>query len=727
MEQETDNNSFFTPKRIRALVEIVIGTVMILLGTRYMGFGSANVPVTVLLVLFHGTVTWFMPEFGWIEGIGAFVLALFESLGNVEAIDAVTASASLNGPFWLYFLVTLSGGFCFFRALISFLFHVLDRYQIRKPKKRGMKPLPLIAALTVFGFFCFLPYYLTQYPAIVNADSMWQIQQALGNTPLNTWLSIFHTLIIRMCLNIGHALFKSENAALAVYSIFSMFVMSFTFACVICAAYKRGVRGVGLVLLILFYYLTPFNGIYSVTVWKDVLFGAALLGFSTVLFCIFTRKKSMPVLYCIIMFITGVCLCLLRSNGVYAYFVCIPFLILAAGKFRIKIAGVAVLTAVFYLVFNGPIINALGADREGIVESISIPIQQIAYTVSNGGAITDAECEVLNKVVDTTQIEDTYVPYISDAMKDLVRSTGDLAYLEANKGEFFGTWLSIGLRNPLAYIKGFALETRGFWFFPNEYYWKYVSGITLWHNEETGFAPAPKVNPAFINHLLEFYDHHVYSLFWSISLTSWAMIILFLYCIKKKQQVWISILPAVLVLGTLMLATPVSQEFRYAYGLFLTLPALIALTGILPVRNADSEDQENSGMPKAVAIVLSVLLVAGIILLNRSPNTAAKKISFVIAVTDNESNTSEYRGKAESWNLEEIIEKAQEKGELKVETEEVNGELHIRSVNGVKPDTDSERWSYKINWGEAMYDLKQAEIPDYDEVYIELIYENDNW
>ena len=53
----------------------------------------------------------------------------------------------------------------------------------------------------------------------------------------------------------------------------------------------------------------------------------------------------------------------------------------------------------------------------------------------------------------------------------------------------------------------------------------------------------------------------------------------------------------------------------------------------------------------------------------------------------------------------------------------------LKKVNNTDTNyaEDTSRWAYKINWGEAQYDLREAEIPDYDEVYIEIIYETDNW
>ena len=108
---------------------------------------------------------------------------------------------------------------------------------------------------------------------------------------------------------------------------------------------------------------------------------------------------------------------------------------------------------------------------------------------------------------------------------------------------------------------------------------------------------------------------------------------------------------------------------------------------------------------------------------------APKKISYVISVKNDQLEIVEYKGRTEDRTLEGILNAEAEDKEFRYTTYESDGKLLLKKVNNTDTNyaEDTSRWAYKINWGEAQYDLREAEIPDYDEVYIEIIYETDNW
>lgn len=54
-------------------------------------------------------------------------------------------------------------------------------------------------------------------------------------------------------------------------------------------------------------------------------------------------------------------------------------------------------------------------------KALSIPLQQIAYTIVNDGNISDEQYQKLGKIMDVDQIEEIYQPTVSDPVKINVR------------------------------------------------------------------------------------------------------------------------------------------------------------------------------------------------------------------------------------------------------------------------------------------------------------------
>lgn len=71
----------------------------------------------------------------------------------------------------------------------------------------------------------------------------------------------------------------------------------------------------------IFYAIIPYNGIYSVTLWKDVWFGGIVVSLLLFVWIYFTealqthQRIGLMFLICVM----GIGVCLFRSNGYYAF------------------------------------------------------------------------------------------------------------------------------------------------------------------------------------------------------------------------------------------------------------------------------------------------------------------------------------------------------------------------------------------------------------------------
>ena len=180
----------------------------------------------------------------------------------------------------------------------------------------------------------------------------------------------------------------------------------------------------------------------------------------------------------------------------------------------------------------------------------------------------------LEHFIDIEQARLVYQPDVSDNIKNLIRSTGN-EYLENHKAEFFSLWLSIGLDHPKAYFDAFVSQTNGFWYPDVSYKVGLADGI---YPNEWGLNWQPILRGNIIIKIREllFKLHElipIYGFLWSIGGIFWTILLSQCISIRNDRPTGFLIgIPAIALVLTLCIATPVATEFRYAYSLFFGLP-----------------------------------------------------------------------------------------------------------------------------------------------------------
>ncbi len=327
-----------------------------------------------------------------------------------------------------------------------------------------------------------------------------------------------------------------------------------------------------------FYALVPYHAVFAVTVWKDVMFSGSILLFTTALTRLFFFRPKQLSAY-VIYLLSGIMICLFRSNGWYAFLFSLPFLLYAFRR-RLRqmlVLNLAVLAAA--LIIKIPVMNAFHVTQPDFVESICIPLQQTARVICENKELSAEEWEKVHKVIDTTYIKELYAPGFADNMKELVRA-GNPGYLEEHKGEYFRLWLSLGLRYPSVYLRAYIDQTVGYWYPDIAYTVGDIDGIIF---NETGVASTPLIGGPLVVKAKEIlqklgYMLPLYGLLFSMGAMLWAMICCIAIVFAKKQyRRSILFLPGLAVILTLLAATPVSSEFRYAYSLAYTMPLYLLL------------------------------------------------------------------------------------------------------------------------------------------------------
>lgn len=556
------------------------------------------------LLLFAGLFYFYRHFFFWEKSVStsrpekitsaiiSFLYTFFCLCGNYEGI----LQGLQNRLFQTVHLsVAAIGLFLLFYTLVLSFFIKSDTY-IKESSDPGPDSVSVSKnRLPLWSFFfcllCFLPYFLMNFPAVMTVDSLNQYGQIIGALPYSNHHPWVHTLLIRFWYSLGIALTGSETTGLACYTFFQMCVMALIVSYVISTFIKLRFNNKICLAALVFFALMPYNGLYAVTMWKDILFSGMALLFTTVLLRFLVFMKF-PAKDCLLYLISGIGMCLLRSNGWYAFLLTFPFILYVFCRQWKTVLTLNLLVLFAVLLVKIPVMNAFHIAQPDFVESLSIPIQQAARVYAEKLPADTEDTKLWNRIMDTSKLPEIYYPYCSDNVKSLIRDK-DPAYLSAHKTDYAKLWFRFGLKHPGAYFRAYVDATKGYWYPDVE---NLIGSNERIAENEYGLTASPVISghlPAKGREIL-FKLHNIiplYGLLWSLGALFWAAILLLGKAVTRKNKtVLLVFLPNMAVMATLFLATPVYNEFRYAYSLILALP-VFAATAFLPEIKSEEKRQ----------------------------------------------------------------------------------------------------------------------------------------
>ena len=376
----------------------------------------------------------------------AAVLSLAVALANYSLFFGSGGSTFQKLHTCLKLVLVLAGGFLLFREIFLAVGAYVGRQTkpvstVRAPGDKWILFGGWAVLLVIYGTV----FYTSMYPGNTSRDSSWQIEQIMTGVYSNHH-PYYHTQLIRLCMMIGMKLSGGDmNCAVACYSLFSMALLSLCFAYVAYTAYQI-TRSKGLVFVTLAWYaLMPFHIAYSVTMWKDVPFGAAVTFFVVAIYRYFAFGTEKKLWDAVVAAVAAVGICLLRSNGwmVFAATVVLFGILFGKKHWKLLLIYIAILGGTYIL--KHPVLEKLNVAQPDTIEALSIPAQQISRVIKVGNDLTSEQRTLLENVVDVSKIPEYYSPGISDPIKDLIRERGNQSYLIDHKGDFLKLYVQLGM------------------------------------------------------------------------------------------------------------------------------------------------------------------------------------------------------------------------------------------------------------------------------------------
>lgn len=470
---------------------------------------------------------------------------------------------------------------------INLLFSLLDKNA--RPKKTGepysWKIFAFICTLCLAAYCAYL--FLGSVPGHLTVDSFMQLDQIHTGKYVNHH-PFWHTMLIKICVDLGMALANDINAGIMLYSLAQGLMMSLVVAHAAMTLRQWGLRWWWIVPLC--YVALPYHVVYSVTMWKDVPFGIA-----TLLFCVsFARVYAThPVRKVDIVFLSvaSALVILFRNNGIFAVLVLSAIvLVRCAAKKKLLVEAIPLLAGLLLgFLLTGPVLYLLGVSPTESVEPLSVPLQQIARVLASGKDLDEKELLTLDSFMDIGRVRESYKPWISDPVKHSVNDE----WIKTHFGDFLGFWIRVGLKYPAEYAKAWIDQTRGYWNGGYQYWiWERGNYVTKEKLLGIGAIQSSSIDAKwrggpFAKAFDDALDRYMKSKYTeplrSIGMATWAIATFLLYAIARRRValLYCCAFP-LLVVATLCIASPVFNEFRYAYCSFTCLTFIVGMTLVSP-------------------------------------------------------------------------------------------------------------------------------------------------
>lgn len=428
-----------------------------------------------------------------------------------------------------------------------------------------------IAIVTLDCLFLFL----ADYPGTLTPDSLSQMNQLISGNYTNHH-PFWHTVVIKFWIELGLKVFGNYNDAVALYSIWQIAFLALCFSYSVMTLYQARIPKCVILCVFCIFLLSPFNIAFSYTMWKDVVFGGAVLLFVTSLYRILKGIGKHHILNYLVFALAGIGFGVWRSNGWLASLAAFVLCFFFMKKDEKKVLIIWMMSLILSWIMKGPILSGLNISQPDLVESLSIPVQQVARVINNECELTDEETYLISCVVDMEEVPGLFKPYISDPIKDEIRSKNN-SYFEENILQYFKIWVKIGIRYPMEYIKAWVDQTKGYW--NGGYsYWVMAGHIP---DNEIGIYKT-KVENLFSQKMwIMLYNTEnipELEIIFSIGFHVWLVAFAFTFNVICKRKEALLSVPILTIVLTLLVATPVFSEFRYAYTVFTTFPFILSVT-----------------------------------------------------------------------------------------------------------------------------------------------------
>lgn len=522
-----------------------------------------------------------------------FIFASFEIIGN-----SIVNYGDLTGI--LYNKTSILKNiikFIYYLTIVYSIIKVIFPYFARQKDIRETKEYKIFTSNKISIFVVFMvviifwiPYFLKYFPGIVGFDTLEQIKEAVGVSPMWNGSPICTTLTLKLIIDLTMQIFNDLTISIAICTILKMIFMALIVSYSIYYLAKKTVNSKIRLIVLLFFAITPIFPLYAISLEKDSLFASVFLIDFILLFEFITNKEVfIKSKFKIIMsFIFVLLTALIRHNGIYIYILLIPFLYIILRKNYMKLSIFIVSTLISIYLINTILFAIFDVKQSSSLGLLCMPMQAMARLVKNNdNNLTDEEKYEMNLFVEYDELADSYNPTLSDPEMGHFREE----YLQTHKIQYLLLNIKLFMHYPNYYIESILCNTSGYWF-PENIKLIFDRGVI---SNTLGIETRPLISNNKILDTLDLLPDNrqipVIGMFFSPGFTLWIFITLIFYVIyQKKYSLLVALLPSIYNYIIILLG-PSNTEFRYIIPMYMPLSVMYCL--LINEINIEKESDKN--------------------------------------------------------------------------------------------------------------------------------------
>ena len=460
--------------------------------------------------------------------------------------------------------------------------------QIRKFNSNDLK-------IFLIPIIIFSVYLAVFYPGIATIDSFNQLHQ-IASAHFTNWHPFFHTFIEMLCL-------KVYPSTISV-CIFQILVFSAMWT-VICKynrddsvldnkTFKKQAIFSALICII------PINGLYSVTLWKDVLFSYFLMFLCFLAMVMINKKGQVDYRFIILFSLVMAFVAQLRGNGMYvvAISVVIYAVYLFLKKNRKMCLLLLILTVTFILLISS--LNVAYDVEDNEKDAFMTKLIHMLADYDLNLEMEDSDRAMIHELIEEDKVKDYYKPTGSDPILRIA----DFDKYENNKYTYIGLAFRYSLKNPIHCLEYLFGSSPMVWnivkdqwagrpYYMDGHHDRLQSDFNSYYGNHNYTPTTPYENLSYVNWgtpaftALNQLMLNIESGFWDTVLNNPAfymylsiIILILIQTIVKTKEIYLMYVPNLLNIIIIFFSTPI-QDYRYLYAnLLVCYMLVIVLIGL---------------------------------------------------------------------------------------------------------------------------------------------------
>lgn len=501
------------------------------------------------------------------------VMALGSVIGSkIDLDERVFSSIGAVDLIYMIFLIP------FFTSILLLLFFSLGAVTLTGTAQKDeafskSKIIKKCSCYMAVMLICWLPYFLTYFPGGIGNDDFESISMCLGLIPWTNHHPVFFTALMNVFIKLfGNS---SLTAALGIMTCCQMILLALVLSLVLVWLEKRNVLKGFIYTSFAFFCVHPIVAMYAIYLTKDVPFAMSVILLVLCLYDTCTSNKPRYIALAVLSFLVIIT----RNNGAFMVGAMVILLLVFLKEHRKQLLITFLIVFAINALYKNVLWPAVGIEKQSFVESASIPLTQIAYTIYTDGTIEPEYRDYLESIMPFDEVKKDFLPGYVDTYK--FDDSFDAGVIDADPMRFINTWWKLLGKNFSRYVEAYLFETCGYWHYgiTNTVATEGVQPNTL---GITGIDVFDSVTGHSLRGILEELvliarKLPLLCMMSQMAIEFLAVILLIIRYLRSGQKNMIcTMIPFVALWVSIMLATPAYCLFRYMCPVFFVWPVLIA-------------------------------------------------------------------------------------------------------------------------------------------------------